>query len=204
MANGSQLEGWDCRRREDHNRPREGCVSSKSSAGARRLLLHSSPVYLGIYVDCDLSMRTHALRQIRRSVPPATLQMLVVALVQFRLDYGNGVLVGLPAYLTRQLQSVLNAAARLIYRLTTRDHITDAHQSALVAGSATNSVQTGCPGVQGSTRRCATLPRSADPCRRLAWSTNTPFNECQPPRGTTRQTVNSRQPSLCGCGSTHL
>ena len=38
----------------------------------------------------------------------------------------NGVLVGLPAYLMRQLQSVLNAAARLIYGLRTRDHITDA------------------------------------------------------------------------------
>jgi len=84
-------------------------------------------------------MRTHvqrtvsrcfaALRQIRRSVPSATLQMLVVALVHFRLDYGNGVLVGLPAHLMRRLQSVLNAAARaarLIYRPRTRDHITDA------------------------------------------------------------------------------
>jgi len=28
--------------------------------------------------------------------------------------------------------------------------------------------------------------------------------QCQPPRVTTSQTVNSRQPSLCGCGSTHL
>jgi len=43
-----------------------------------------------------------------------------------QLDYGNGLLVGLPAYLTRRLQSVLNAAARLIYRLTTRDHLSDA------------------------------------------------------------------------------
>jgi len=68
------------------------------------------------------------------------------------------------------------------------------------------SVQTGCFGVQGSTRRCSTLPLSADPFRRLAWSTNTPFYQGQPPRGTSRQTVNSRQPSLCGCGcgSTHL
>ena len=41
-----------------------------------------------------------------------------------RLDYGNGVLVGVPANLMRRLQSVLNAAARLIYRLKTRDHIT--------------------------------------------------------------------------------
>ena len=60
------------------------------------------------------------------AVSSATLQMLVVAPVHSRLDYGNSVLVGLPAYLTRRLQSVLNAAARLIYRLRTRDHITDA------------------------------------------------------------------------------
>ena len=56
------------------------------------------------------------LRQVRRSVPSATLQMLVVALVHSRLDYGNGVLVDLPAHVMRRLQWVLNAAARLIYR----------------------------------------------------------------------------------------
>ena len=43
-----------------------------------------------------------------------------------KLDYGNSVLVGLPAYLLRQLQSVLNEAARLVYHLRARDHITDA------------------------------------------------------------------------------
>ena len=37
------------------------------------------------------------------------------SLVHSRLDYGNSVLVGIPAYLLRRLQSVLNAAARLIY-----------------------------------------------------------------------------------------
>jgi len=52
--------------------------------------------------------------------------MLVVALVHSRVDCENGVPVGLPAYLMRQLQSVLNAAARLIYHLRTCDHITDA------------------------------------------------------------------------------
>jgi len=35
-------------------------------------------------------------------------------------------LVGLPAYLVRHLQSVLNAAARLIYRMRSADHDTDA------------------------------------------------------------------------------
>ena len=51
---------------------------------------------------------------------------LVVSLVHSRLDYGNFVLVGLPAYLQRQLQSILNAAARLVFRLHRYDHVTDA------------------------------------------------------------------------------
>ena len=51
--------------------------------------------------------------------------MLVVALVHSCLDYGNSALPGIPACLTRRLQSVLNAAARLIYQLSS-DHITDA------------------------------------------------------------------------------
>jgi len=47
-------------------------------------------------------------------------------LVLSRLDYRNAVLVGLPAYLVRHLQSVLNVAARLIYRMRSADHISDA------------------------------------------------------------------------------
>jgi len=83
---------------------------------------------LGIYLDRDLSMRTHVqrtvlrcfaalrqLRQIRHSVVAAAFQTLVVALVHSRLDYGNSVLVGIPVYLMRRLKSVLNAAARLIF-----------------------------------------------------------------------------------------
>ena len=52
-------------------------------------------------------------------------QTLVVALVLSRLDYGNAVLVGLPAYLYNRQQSVLNAAARSIAGLRRSDHITD-------------------------------------------------------------------------------
>jgi len=45
-------------------------------------------------------------------VPIVTFQMLdrIVALVHSRLDYGNAVLVGISAYLVRQLQSVLNSS----------------------------------------------------------------------------------------------
>ena len=53
----------------------------------------------------------------------------MVVLVLSRLNYGNGVLVGLPAYLARRLQSVLNASAPLIYHLRRSDHITDAFVS---------------------------------------------------------------------------
>jgi len=42
------------------------------------------------------------------------------------MKYGNFVLVGLPAYLQRRLQSVLNAAARLVFRLSRYDHVSDA------------------------------------------------------------------------------
>ena len=65
------------------------------------------------------------LRSIRRSVPTSVYHTLVVALVLSRLDYGNAVLVGLPAYLYNRLQSVLNAAARSIAGLRRTDHITD-------------------------------------------------------------------------------
>jgi hypothetical protein len=51
---------------------------------------------------------------------------MVTALVLVRLDYVNGVLVGLPANLMQRLQSVLNASARLVYRRRRVDHITDA------------------------------------------------------------------------------
>jgi len=50
--------------------------------------------------------------------------VLVVALVHSRLHYGNSVLVCIPAYLMRRLQSVVNAATRLIFHLKRCDHIT--------------------------------------------------------------------------------
>jgi len=89
----------------------------------RRLLYHSSsvcsrPRHLRQLrpIDADTSYVLlqcfAALHQIRHFVPSATLQMLVVALVHSQplwLDYGNGMLVDLLAYLTLLLQSVWNA-----------------------------------------------------------------------------------------------
>jgi hypothetical protein len=92
---------------------------------------------LGIYIDADVSMRTHVsktvsscfavlrqLRSIRRSVTRPVLVSLVVSLVLTRLDYGSATLAGLTDTLLDRLQSVLNAAARLINSARKFDHVT--------------------------------------------------------------------------------
>ena len=63
------------------------------------------------------------LRSIQRSVSVPALQSLVVALVLTKLDYGSATLAGLPAAQLERLQTVLNAAARLIYRRRKFDHV---------------------------------------------------------------------------------
>ena len=97
---------------------------------------------LGVFIDADLVMRSHVarvvaqcfdvlrrLRLISRLLSPATLKTADVSLVLSRLDYANSVLIGLPAYLIKRLQSVLNASARLIYGLRRFDHISEALMS---------------------------------------------------------------------------
>lgn len=111
--------------------------TSAVRVGTDHVVPTSSVRDLGIFLDADLSMSRHVaqtvrccfgvlrqLRTIRRSVPHDVLKQLVVSLVITRLDYGNATLVGLPAYRLRQLQSVLNAGARLIFNARRRDHIT--------------------------------------------------------------------------------
>ena len=93
----------------------------------------------GVFIDNDLGAATqvrrtvshcftalHQLCHLRRYVTDDYFCSLIVSLVHSRLDYGNFVLVGLLAYLQRQLQSILNAAARLVFRLRRYDHVTDA------------------------------------------------------------------------------
>ena len=49
---------------------------------------------------------------------------LVVSIVLSRLDYGNATLAGLPGYLIDRLQSVLNAATRLVNPVGKFEHVT--------------------------------------------------------------------------------
>ena len=68
-----------------------------------------------------------ALRQIRsvcRSVSQQVLQSLVVSLLLTRLDYSNATLAGVASNQLDRLQSVTNAAARLVYSARNSDHIT--------------------------------------------------------------------------------
>jgi len=92
---------------------------------------------LGVYIDDDVSMRTHvtttrracflALRQIRsvrRALPQHALFTLVRSIVITKLDCCNSVLAGTTRYLQVRLQSVLNAAARLVYSTRMSEHAT--------------------------------------------------------------------------------
>jgi len=64
------------------------------------------------------------LRSVRRSVPRSVLQSLLTSLVLTRLDFGNANLAGIPLYLLKRLQSVMNSTARLVFSLSRYDHIT--------------------------------------------------------------------------------
>ena len=91
---------------------------------------------LGIYIDSDMSMKTHVsrtvsscfatlrhIRSIRRCVCQPVLLSLVTSLVLTRLDYGSVTLNGIIKRLMDRLQSVLNAAARLVHNSRKYDRI---------------------------------------------------------------------------------
>ena len=63
------------------------------------------------------------LRQLR-GICRSAFQSLVSYLVLPRLDYCNAVLAGTPLHFARRLQSVMNAAARLVFTSSKSDHTT--------------------------------------------------------------------------------
>jgi len=87
------------------------------------------------------------LRSIRHSVT-TTIRSRLLSSRWYTVEaelYGIAVLAGLPAYLFRRLQSVMNAAARLIYGLRHSDQIYDSlmqsHHLPLALGSGEGTVQ---------------------------------------------------------------
>ena len=96
---------------------------------------------LGVSIDSQLSMDVHVaavcrsgyyqLRQLRpltRSLTTAAAETVVHAFVASRLDYCNALLYGVSDRLMRRLQSVQNAAARLVTGVPRCDHITPIRQ----------------------------------------------------------------------------
>ena len=66
------------------------------------------------------------LRSVRRSLSRSILQTLVTSLVLTRLDFVNATLAGIPhgGYQLKRLQSVMNAAAQLVFSSRKFDHVT--------------------------------------------------------------------------------
>jgi len=92
---------------------------------------------LGVVFDSQLSMSAHVtavcrscffqlrqLRVVRNSLTPDAAKTLVHAFVSSRLDYCNSLLAGSTNSLVMKLQSIQNAAARLVTRSRKFDHIT--------------------------------------------------------------------------------
>ena len=63
--------------------------------------------------NCNYHIRN--LYAVRKHLDRGSLVTLAHSLVLSRVDYCNSLLIGLPKYLLRKIQSVLNRAARLIY-----------------------------------------------------------------------------------------
>jgi len=83
---------------------------------------------LGVYTDADVTMSAHVtavvkacfaalsqIRSVRRSLTRTTLLTLVHALVVTKVNYCCSVLSGIFGQLLQRLQSVFNAAARLVF-----------------------------------------------------------------------------------------
>ena len=98
------------------------------------------PIVFRTMSSCFATLRQ--LRSIRRSTSQAVLS-LVVSLVLSRLDYGYATLAGLRGNQIDRLQSVMNAAARLVCSARKYVHITpllcDLHSS-LAAGARADRV----------------------------------------------------------------
>src|SRR6218665_2726795 len=92
---------------------------------------------LGVMLHSDLSMKVHVARTVSRcfrqlrllrgcikSLPFEAARAAVAAFVTSQVDRNNSLLVGAPKYFLDCLQSVLNAAARLLCNRRKYDHVT--------------------------------------------------------------------------------
>ena len=80
------------------------------------------PQVTGVCRSCFYQLRQ--LRVVRQSLTEDALRSLVKAFIHCRLDYCNVLLAGIAGTQVKRLQSVQNAAARLVSGARRRNHIT--------------------------------------------------------------------------------
>ena len=79
---------------------------------------------MSIHIDKVFSKAFYGLYEIRQKfLNPESTRSLGHAFVTSHLEYCNSLLFGVPKYQIHPLQKVLNASARLIFRIPKFDHI---------------------------------------------------------------------------------
>ena len=117
------------------------------------------------------------LRTIARSLSDDAAKTLVQAFISCRLDYCSALLCGISDGLVQRMQSVQNAAARLVTGAGGREHITSVlRQLHWLPEGQTNRLESHGAGVQ-----VAPPPRPAVPIRRLPTRTRHGRRTSAPP-----------------------
>ena len=147
---------------------------------------------LGVLIDSDLdhhevvaTVRScfaarRQIRSVRRSLTRQTLLSLVRTLAVSKVDYSNSVLAGVSAHLLDRLQSVLNAAARLILSARRSENISPLLRElhCRVASSGANSIPVVCSGLSlPSLHSAVVLGWQSTPCRRCRRSSSPPLGQ---------------------------
>lgn len=104
--------------------------------GAVKIPVSTEVTCLGVFIDSEITFTAHVkrlsgrcfyhlrqLRSVRQMLTVDAAKALMHAFISCRLDYCNSVLHGVPDTHLRSLQSVLNAAARLVTKKRKYDHI---------------------------------------------------------------------------------
>jgi hypothetical protein len=111
-------------------------TSSHIRIAGTNIAFDKSAKILGVTLDPELSMRSQVnsvtrscfyqlrqIRAIRRFLTDEAIITLIVALVSSRIDYCNSIYFGSTDFVFSKLQSVMNAAARLVTGTRRCDHI---------------------------------------------------------------------------------
>ena len=110
-----------------HNKPRP-CISNINVCYAS-IYVTNSARNIGIVLDSNLSMDKHIsnlcsvsmfhlrrIATIRDHITRSACERLLHSLITSRIDYSNAVICGLPNYRLKNIQQILNIAARIVTR----------------------------------------------------------------------------------------